>query len=160
MQLSFASVWIWSCALAAAVSLAHGETLPESLKRCALERDKDVRLACYDEVAAIAAGRPEAAPPPTPEQQFGVTPGLLRKQQAEGSQTPELERLVAKVTKIRTLSRGHMLMNLDNGQVWQQKEPRAFLLKVGEQVTIEPGSLGSFWLANEDGRRTKVTRVR
>jgi len=162
MQLSFPS-WTWGCVLWAAAALAGAETLPESIQRCAAEKDKEARLTCYDEVAAISAG--PAPAPPSPEQQFGVKGELLRKQQEEkAKENPapeEIQALTATVAKVKTLPRGQLVVELDNGQAWEQKDVTSkFFLKVGEQVKIESGSLGAYWLSSESGRRTRVKRVR
>jgi hypothetical protein len=74
-------------------------------------------------------------------------------------QEPAPKRISAIVTAIETRTRGELVVTLDNGQVWAQKESGAYFpLKVGEPVTILAGTLGSFRLISGN-RATAVTRV-
>lgn len=159
MRLSLPWSLIWGSALCAVTSLTSAETVPEALKRCAVEKDEKMRLACYDEVAAIAAG---PSTPVKPEDTFGVKGELLRKQQeAERAAEPKIEKLEARIKNVSARPRGQLVAELDNGQVWEQKEVvSTFYLKTGEQVILEAGSLGSYWLVNESGRRTRVKRIK
>jgi len=69
------------------------------------------------------------------------------------------KRISAKVTAIDKRARGELVVTLDNGQVWAQKETGAFFpLKVGDPVAILAGTLGSFRLI-AGNRATAVTRV-
>jgi hypothetical protein len=57
------------------------------------------------------------------------------------------------------LSRSELVVTLDNGQVWAQKEVGAYFpLKAGDPVAILAGTLGSFRLICGN-RATAVTRV-
>lgn len=69
------------------------------------------------------------------------------------------KRISATVTAIDKQPRGELVVTLDNGQVWAQKNAdRYFPLKVGDPVAILAGSLGSFRLI-AGSRATAVTRV-
>jgi hypothetical protein len=74
-------------------------------------------------------------------------------------QAPAPKRMSATVTAIDKRPRGELVVTLDNGQVWAQKNPdRYFPLEVGDSVAILAGSLGSFRLI-AGSRATPVTRV-
>ena len=71
----------------------------------------------------------------------------------------EPKRIAATVTAIDKRPRGELVLTLDNGQVWAQKEAGAYFpVKVGDPVTILAGTLGSFRLIVAN-RATAVTRV-
>jgi hypothetical protein len=70
------------------------------------------------------------------------------------------KRVTAKVTGIDKRARGELVVTLDNGQVWAQKEVGAYFpIKVGDPATILAGTLGSYRLIVAN-RATAVTRVR
>jgi hypothetical protein len=70
------------------------------------------------------------------------------------------KRISATVTGIEKRARGELVVTLDNGQVWAQKEVGAFFpIKVGDAVSILAGSLGSQSLIVAN-RATAVTRAR
>lgn len=156
---------LW-CALAAAclcsaqpASAANTDALPAALKQCAAERDDARRLACFDaEVARLGA----LPPPPTPEQKFGARGELAQAQERKA--TPgesRLEKLEGKVTTLTTRLGGELVVTLDNGQVWQQLPiGETFRLKVGDQVTVKPGALGSYSMTSPYGRSAKVKRIK
>lgn len=151
---------------------AHAQVV-DSVRSCASVQDNERRLACYDaavgELGAHAA--PEAssqisATKPAgggqPADNFGATGSELAKKRAqEKEQSEEGSReLTARITKIERLPRGELLVTLDNGHVWRQKQVQStFVLRVGEAVTIKRGTLGSHRLVNASGRATAVTRI-
>lgn len=54
-----------------------------------------------------------------------------------------------------------MIITLDNGSQWQQKDSQPLRLTVGMEVTIESGFLGAFFLSHDGvNRRIKVKRTR
>jgi hypothetical protein len=74
-------------------------------------------------------------------------------------QAPAPKRISATVAAIEKRARGELVITLDNGQVWAQKEAGAYFpLKVGDPVAILAGTLGSFRLI-AGNRATAVTRV-
>jgi hypothetical protein len=153
--------------------------MAERLAACSGERDDALRLACYDEVAQLAtAARKQAAPtdasintktpqskpeskPESAEDSFGVYGSeVARKRGAEEGKTgTQLKRLTATVTAISKRPRGELVVTLDNGQVWLQKETQSYFpIRIGDEVAITSGALGSFRLAVA-GRSTQVTRI-
>jgi uncharacterized cupin superfamily protein len=111
---------------------------------------------------AQSAAAPAAAAAQSAEEKFGFRGSIARaehdKQEAEERQ---FEQLTAKVAELSTLPHGEMQLTLDNGQVWQQKPgDRAMRVKVGDEVTIRRGSLGSFLLTTTAKGSMRVTRVK
>ena len=112
------------------------------------------RLACFDREIARAA--------PSAEQRFGYRGEVARESlDREKAAAPALERLQAKVQSISTTASGDWVATLDNGQVWiQVPTGTRFSLRVGDEVTITPGALGSFLLSKGSGGSSVRVRRR
>ncbi len=121
-------------------------------------------VAAPSAAAATAAAAPAAsAPAQSAQDKFGYRGNLARgdldKQQEEERRAAE--QLTAKVTALSTLPHGEALLTLDNGQMWQQKPgDRGMRVKVGDEVTIKRGSLGSFLLTSQAKGSMRVSRVK
>jgi uncharacterized cupin superfamily protein len=150
---------------------------------CAREQDDARRLECYDRAArkekatatevspAVTAAETPAAPDrePTPAvvptDEFGVTGSAVARQrdgerQQEQKQAKEVRSISAQVTEVGSRPRGELVVTLDNGQVWVQKDSgQPVPIRVGDRVTINAGMLGSYRLVNGN-RSTQVTRVK
>ena len=157
-------------AVLAMLPLAAAAAAPESpLKACRAERDDVRRLACYDREidrlddapAAAAAPAPAETPALTAEERFGRVGKMEREEKDRKREEARQGELTAKVTETWTRSDGLISVTLDNGQVWTQNRPDSFFrIKVGDQVKIEPASLGSFLLSGPSKRSTRVTRTK
>ena len=147
-------------ALSAASALAS--EFPAALRACTTERDDARRLACFDREAAVLLQQPAAgaeSAPLTAEQRFGLGGKLAAG--PENKPPPALKELKAKVAGVSLLPRGEFVVTLDNSQVWIEEPPAHHLeLAAGDQVTLIPGVLGSFFLAASSGRGARVKRVR
>lgn len=164
-------------ALAIQPALAADDDLARRIAACTHEQDDARRLACFDRAAAPkavaekataveaapAAASASAAKRDDATRTFGVHGSELARNTdnsagAQESATPK--RITGKVAGIEKRPRGELVISLDNGQVWAQKEAGAYFpLKVGDSVTILAGTLGSFRLV-VGSRATAVTRVR
>lgn len=148
---------------ARAETTAPSDPLHPGLRACAALKDDLERLACYDRtVESIATGAATHSPAATPQDMFGMDPGLSREtSQQEPVKREALREITARVTGVRQAANGSPLIDLDNGQTWQQTEvKRALAIKVGDGVTISRAALGTFRLATADKRSAKVKRVR
>jgi hypothetical protein len=164
---------------------AIAQEVPQTILDCTdLKRDA-ARLACFDrEVAQLTQGPAGVASAPTspttsvaaaapvaPRQQpsaaskqdeFGLSGDLARKR-AEVQMDAEkpLDSIDAAVTKVTTKPYGELVVELDNGQVWQQLEAKKnFEIKEGARVHIKKGAMGSFFLIVDSGLSTRARRVR
>jgi Protein of unknown function (DUF3121). len=144
-------------------TLAADDDLSKRIAACTREQDDARRLACFDRAAAPAATAPEvAAEKVDATQTFGVHGSELARNRDDGDAKDESvpKRITAKIAGIDKRPRGELVVTLDNGQVWAQKEVGAFFpIKVGDPATILAGSLGSYRLVVAN-RATAVTRVR
>jgi len=139
------------------VALAADDDLAQRIAACTREQDDAQRLACFDRAAVPRT----AAPSVNSTETFGVHGSELARNRDDGKPAAEgpPKRISAKVTAIEKRARGELVVTLDNGQVWAQKETGAFFpLKVGDPVAILAGTLGSFRLI-AGNRATAVTRV-
>jgi hypothetical protein len=137
--------------------------LSKRIAACTRERDDAQRLACFDRAAAPqASADKDAAGKVDATQMFGVHGSELARNRddSDTEQGSAPTRIAAKVAGIDKRARGELVVTLDNGQVWAQKEVGAYFpIKVGDPVTVLAGSLGSFRLVVAN-RATAVTRVR
>ena len=128
--------------------------LPTELLECRQEADDARRLACFDREIARAA--------PSAEQRFGYRGEVARESiDREKAAAPTLERLQAKVLSVTNTASGDWVATLDNGQVWiQVPTGTRFSLRVGDEVTITPGALGSVLLSKGSGGSSVRVRRR
>jgi hypothetical protein len=115
--------------------------------------------------AAPAPSTPAPAPSTTRElnatEQFGLTSGQVLRQQSEGRAPTPLKRLTARVAGVTPGRSGHIVVRLDNDQVWEQTEDGPDLnIAAGDTVTIDRGLLGAYFLAVQSRRAAiKVRRI-
>lgn len=125
------------------------DDLSQRVAACTREQDDARRLACFDRAAAPAAD-------------FGVNGSELARNRADDDpkQDSTPTRISATVTGVEKRARGELVVTLDNGQIWAQKEVGPYYpIKVGDAVSIVAGTLGSHKLVVAS-RATAVTRVR
>ena len=143
-------------------ALAAADDLAQRIAACTHEQDDARRLACFDRAAAPKAAASQAAVPKVDATQtFGVQGSELARSRDDDKPRADSppKRISATVTAIEKRARGELVVTLDNGQVWAQKEVGAYFpLEVGDPVAILAGTLGSFRLI-AGNRATAVTRV-
>jgi hypothetical protein len=126
--------------------------LADGLRKCVEEPDQNKRLACFDSLAATL--------PKVEADSFGLTADIARKREPVAEPRPAEPALPGKIAALRSGPDGKMIFTLDNRQIWIQSQPepgKQFM--VGDAVTIEHGAMGSFWLAADKARKTKVKRI-
>lgn len=137
---------------------AIANDIAADLARCRSESDDARRLQCYDTLV----NRDVLAAPKTPSRmsqaEFGVNNGPIAAQKSNSQ--PQLQEIVAKAVAVKKKADGELVVALDNDQVWQQLQPSTLRLRVGDEVIIKAGALGSFILVAPSGRGTKVQRVK
>ncbi|MCP4864021.1 MAG: hypothetical protein GY897_08685 [Alteromonas sp.] len=83
---------------------------------------------------------------------FGLPPKTVEE---------EIDEITATISQLSETARGKLLITLDNGTQWQQKDSQPMQLDIGMEVTIESGFLGAFFLSHDGvNRRIKVKRIR
>jgi hypothetical protein len=143
-------------------AFAADDDLAHRIAACTREQDDARRLACFDRAAAPKGAATQAvAPQVDATQTFGVQGSELARNRDDDKPQADSppKKISATVTAIEKRARGELVVTLDNGQVWAQKEVGAYFpLKVGDAVSILAGTLGSFRLI-AGNRATAVTRV-
>jgi hypothetical protein len=171
--------WILACtvALLAHGPLATAESLPASIRSCASVTDMSSRLACFDQAVkpflesapSTGAAAPNAAAPRPAVAANAATPAspaaapaaaaAANTASATASAPDELKHLTARIVSVESLRDGKVI-RLDNGQVWQQVQAQDASadvnLRAGDAVTIDKGTLGTYWLAVRSGDVIKV----
>lgn len=157
-------------------SVADDHTLRDQLAACAQENMDAARLACYDALARVPAPVAEAPPPPAPTPAPATAPvaaataatveaapaadPVAEFGQAEEVDEDELVEISAMATAVKKRPAGQLLITLDNGQTWTEKDHEAnFRVKVGDTLRIKKGRFGGYTMYTEYRRSSKVTRV-
>jgi hypothetical protein len=110
--------------------------------------------------AAPAAARPVPAGAST-DDDFGLSKVQKQRNGAAAGAPPEIKKsLTARVTGFRKGPDGRPRVLLDNGQSWEYEEDGDYLLAVGDSVTIQRASLGSFLLTTPAKLVHRVRRIR
>lgn len=134
------------------LAAARPAPLADGLRRCAGETDEAKRLACFDALVA--------ALPKVEADQFGLTADIARKRDPVVEHQADDAVLPGKIIALRQGPRGEWIFTLDNQQVWDQAEAEpSKRFGIGEAVHIELGAMGSWWLAADKGRKTRVKRL-
>jgi hypothetical protein len=145
-------------------TLGMGDALFDSLIACAELTSDTARLTCFDrEIAEIRGKNPQtpASVAPTAEQKFGLSDKQVLELGATPGQVPAPTALHAHIVSVPRYPIERQVFVLDNAQTWQQIElDLGFTVRIGQEVTISKGALGSFWLSADSHRATRVKRIR
>ena len=159
-------------------ALADDDSLEERIRVCAGEANDARRLACFDREAGAPSeagekisAETEPAPvvvadtasPPVAENastdDFGMTPELARSKRT-GDEEAELREISATVLKVSKRPRGELVVTLDNGQTWTEKNAEyGFRVKVGDTIVIKKGKVGGYRMVGRGRRASQVRRI-
>ena len=166
------------------VSAANAETIENALSKCSEQSNSLQRLVCYDRVVKdieqysglegsvtrapampkATADSPQSSAPATslqrpPQKQAQQGSTRFGMEHTEKSNT-EADTMTAVISSLSTTVFDKYVLTLDNGTVWQQTDSQIIRLKPDQQITIERGLLGAFYLAPAGlNKRMKVKRV-
>jgi hypothetical protein len=152
--------WAGTCA-------AADPAVPETLRACAAIKTDAERHACYDREMAkllgpdgVAALPVAAAAQVTPEQRFGLSPGQAEARYAKETGAEPLKELSSKVTDVHVLRDDRIVVDLENGQSWQQVDTTANpRVRPGDAVRITHNVFGAYWM-EVNGHAARFRRVR
>ena len=136
--------------LAGLLGSVSAQTTEERLIGCANIADQEQRYTCFDDLANDVKSKVNSDK--TSSQEFGLEHKEMTKGLAETQQA-----IVKKLTKN---AYGAMVLTLENGQVWEQKDTRKMTIHHGDTVLIERGSMSAFYLTAQGNKRMRVARVR
>ncbi|MCV2884584.1 hypothetical protein OE749_07745 [Aestuariibacter sp. AA17] len=167
---------------------AQAETIQQALQVCGQEQNSLKRLVCYDGIvqnmsrysemeALMAVPAPlssngqlreptkrnskntesayQSVPSATvtsPDERFGI--------EHRASTESAKEKIFATVTSIDKDAYNKIRVTLSNGHVWKQTDSQRMSLNKGDEVYVERGVLGAFYLSKEESnRRARVKRI-
>jgi hypothetical protein len=139
---------------------ASADTLPASVRACIGEADATRRLTCYDREVARAI-----APPDTFSATAAVAPAAVAPAAAVAPSPPlsavaapaaQPRHLTAKVSAVRQ-SGDHLVVTLDNGNVWEQSAPATSQLNLRSGDTVQlDREMASWFLSDRYGGNIQV----
>ena len=110
-------------------------------------------------VAEVAVAAAVTEPSSSDIEQFGMTADLA-EEKAGVDAVPELSEISVVAVEVSERLRGELVVTLDNGQVWTEKDSKAgFRVKAGDTVVIRKGRLGGYRMVDRNGRGSAVVRV-
>jgi len=170
MKHALALAALASCLTNAAHAAPPPPPVPENLLTCRKLQDDSERVRCYDkEIEKLTRS---AAPPSLPSTaaatkesaaaQFGqdTLPAAARPKTPAEDQLA----LISSITAMRAVAPQIYVISLSNGQVWRQEQASqtALFFRVGDNVRIERGALGSYHMSTDatGGKNwVRVTRI-
>lgn len=161
------------------------EVLEEQVRQCRAIADETARLACYDglapgeqpvdsnkeesaksrdtEAASVSASGPSAAGTAATASSPGAaaTGATAEFGKEHWRAEDSLETMESKVSVVQKGARGQIILLLENGQVWEQKDVRRLSIREGDTIIIERGSMNSFFIKEKGSSRLeRFSRVR
>jgi hypothetical protein len=146
-------------------ALAQSPIPPELLVCPRIEKNSE-RLACFDSTLDYLRTPAEAVAPPSAESSFGIKSGTAEPRrntvaEKESGRDGALESVTARIASLSADGQGMSIITLDIGQTWRQLTGSTKLvLNVGDEVTINRASFGSFLMSIPTGRPLRVRRVK
>lgn len=139
-------------------------SLMVDVQDCITVSNDTARLTCYDKSAAHHSAkqqRPSASIAAPAASVTTVAPVITSElpQKTTPRQAQTQFKVIAIISEAKTVTRGKWLLKLDNGQTWREVEPGRNRYKVGQQVTIESGFMGSYSLQSGNARARKFKPI-
>lgn len=118
-----------------------------------------VALAVIGCMSTQQAPAGEDSPRGVPQPRTGE--GWTREEARKEERVPSLTVIAATVVQLSVRSNGRFIVTLDNGTVWSQSQNKSNVrVSVGDDITLQKASLGSYLLVTKDGVSTRVKRDR
>jgi len=155
---------------ASASSAAEAPSSPaQRVIDCRGESDPARRLACYDAAAgqlANAVGKGEVTVVTRDEVRktrralFGLSlPRLAIFDRNRAVDEPEPQEIESKVRSVSAESNNRFVVTLEDGAVWRTTEAVMRTPKVGAEVRIKRGAMGSYFMTIRGARSVRAARV-
>jgi len=144
------------------ISSANAQSLKHQVANCAMVKQADKRLACFD---ALTVKLSPTAQTKVADAQPASDAIMVNKKQLFGFESKQMamtpEQLDVTVVKIKKGPRGKSTFFLASGQVWKQINNEQYRLKADQQVFIKKGALGSFFLGqNHRNKKIRIKRIK
>jgi len=172
MKVNFTALFGLFCTIISTGVLAtNTSALVDGLSHCMQVSDDQERLACFDQLSNQNIITPLST---TSEAQVKeVVPIIENTELAEAKRIDDfaketlkqpkeaVEGITAIVSGLKKLIRGQWVIDLENGQKWQQTDTTILKLAVGDSIYLEKGSFGSVYLFKEGlNRNIRVKRLK
>lgn len=139
--------------------------LTDELSNCVKILDNSKRLTCFDTFAKQTITQQSINIKVQSE-----TVNTIKAQQIDDFAKDDLKKskeeqgpdsIIAIISKTKKLIRGQWVIDLQNGQKWQQMDSVKIKLEIGEKIRLKKGSLGSVYLYKEESNRgIRVKRLK
>lgn len=141
--------------LLASPILRAQSSVVNQLEKCRTEQDTSKRLTCYDEIipqndGSLTQKATELGHQVVSAEQTADNFGKENRQVTNN----HVDQIYATVSKVSSNARKQLIIELDNGQIWQQRDSERYPLQTGEQIYIKRGALGAFYLGKDSINRT------
>jgi hypothetical protein len=153
--------------IAVLCSLASMKSFADTAENCALIKDSNKRLACYDAIflplrsenqLAQKEPKPVESKTSAPSQSKQALFGAERLKKDDDLSPDQLSFVVSAISedrqKIRTFT-------FTNNQVWREVTKTRLFVRVSDEVTIKKGAFTSYHLSKEGlNRKMQVKRIK
>ena len=123
-----------------------------SVTDCINIASDQLRLACYDR---LFKGQAKPSADPMDATISAAEKSIARRESPSPSTGVDVN---GRVVQIEKTLHNELLVELDNGQVWQQLSPRLMPINEGDEVIVKKARLGGFILSTSSGGSTRVKR--
>lgn len=160
--------YLWIAAFSSLLTVQAHASIEQQLVQCAAIADDMSRLQCYDQlgkgvsqhVATVKTSKDDVT------QSYHASTAVEHSQQNAQTQVdkfgirekapePELNDIKSTTTAVTKNPHGSLVIDLSNGQRWQQIGSAFFRLKQGQNVVVKRAALGSF-LLSVDGLNSSI----
>jgi hypothetical protein len=171
MKVNITALFGLLCTIISTGVLANNNSiLVEGLSHCMHVSNDQERLACFDKLSEKNLAPLSTTSVPEVKE---VVAAVENTELAEAKRIDdfaketlkkpkeEIEGITATVSGLKKLIRGQWVIDLENGQRWQQTDTTILKLAVGDRINLEKGSFGSVYLFKEGlNRNIRVKRLK
>ncbi len=145
-----------------------GSELFESLTNCRTITDDMQRLACFDSASASLSAAVDSKQVLVIEEQevkrtkkslFGFRLPDLSIFGGSGNDSEEDKTLVTTIKSVGNAGGGRWNIAIPEGAVWQTTETLSLIPAVGDEVTIQSGMMGGYFLKVRNRRSVRAKRI-
>lgn len=158
------------CLISVNVFAETKSDLMNALSDCSKISKDNQRLSCFDILAAsnvkplstvIVLNEPVSKQEPIKLKAAENIDDFSKQHLKKNKQEQGPESITAKISKLNKRLRGQWIIDLENGQQWQQKDDAKIKLALGDAVLLTKGSMGAVYLSKEGSHRNiRVKRLK
>lgn len=153
------------------LALSHSESnFKGEFAKCVQVKADKKRLACFDKVAlkkvssTFAQSKERATTIQNEKAELEAAQAVANFSKEDLKRTAKEkgpESITAVVSSVKKLVRGQLVVYLENGQKWQQKDSGKIKLKAGDNIRLRKGSMGAVYLFKVGAHRNiRVKRLK